>query len=68
MIKPGLDESVREGPSISADLVMASQIFLLVTSSTLGLNIFMNILHTMADLMRKYQPSSSGIGRETHEI
>jgi hypothetical protein len=47
----------------------APQISLLVTSChSIGLIIFMNVLHTIAYLVRQHQPSSSGIGRETHKI
>jgi hypothetical protein len=68
-IRFGFCDTVRESLSISADLGRAPQISLLVTSRySISRIIFMNILHAMADLVRKHQRSSSGIGRETHEI
>jgi hypothetical protein len=47
----------------------APQISLLVTSChSIGLIIFVNILHTMAYLVSQHQLTSSDIGRETHKI
>jgi hypothetical protein len=68
-IRSGLYDTVRESPHISADLGRALQISPLVTSChAIGLIIFMNILHTMTYPVRQHYSSSSGIGRETHEI
>jgi hypothetical protein len=69
VIRFGLYDTVRESPSISAGLGSGTGKFpaghLLLVNWHDDL---MNILHTMAYLVRQYQPNSSRTARKTQEI